>query len=101
MYDTITISIGRNVGDKPMSDDRWYDFRVATLAVVERYARVVFSGMGTGRYAGAVEESFTLVATLTRNITGLYHELGEVAHAFDQDSIALTTGKVSFPGTEV
>lgn len=99
---TIVVSIGRNVGDEPMRDDRWDEFREEAIDVVCRYGVVVFSGTGTGIDPGTtiIEQSFTLVATLTTNITGLYRELAELAWAFGQESIALTTGNTAFPGSE-
>jgi hypothetical protein len=100
MSTTVTVSIGRNVGDEPMSDERWYDFRSALLDELDLYSggNIHFQGQGTGIYAGTVEQSFTAVATV-ENPVGLYHTLAELAHAFDQDSIALTTGNTSFPGS--
>lgn len=100
---TIVVSIGRNVGTEPMRDEQWNDFRESLIDIVGNYARIVFSGTGTGIDPGTniTESSFTLVGTLTTNITGLYHELATLAYAFGQESIALTTGNTAFPGSEV
>ena len=100
MSTTVTVSIGRNVGDEPMSDERWYAFREATHEVLDaRGTAIHFEGTGTGYFEGNIEQSFTLVATV-ENVVGLYHALATLAGEFDQDSIALTTGATSFPGTK-
>lgn len=100
---TIVVSIGRNREGEPMPDEDWNDFTAATLDTVAKYGDKVFVGTGTGidPTTQGRKVSMTVVAKLTTNITGLYHELATLAYAFGQESIALTTGRKSFPGSEV
>ena len=100
MATTVVVGIGRNVGDEPMSDERWADFRAATAdEVFFASGKLHFEGEGTGYFEGRAERSYTLVATV-ENPVGLYHALADLAREFNQDSIALTTGNTSFPGSE-
>lgn len=98
---TIVVSIGRNVGDEPMDAEQWLRFRGHIVdAVQEREFDIVFEGEGTGTYEGQREPSFTLVATgRPTKVAGLYYALDDLAREFGQDSIALTAGNTSFPGS--
>lgn len=99
MSTTVTVSIGRNVGDEPMSQDRFDSFRDATWTTLEGHGAVIhFVGTGTGYWDGGTEQSITFVASI-ENVAGLYRALELLAFNFDQDAIALTTGTTSFPGS--
>lgn len=111
---TITVSIGRNIGTArgqtnpgtPLSDDLWASYMGEVTNIILRHGfDIVFSGVGTGVDPGTQEreESFTLVAIPREGhgTMGLYRALERLAADYLQDSIALTAGQTSFPGTHL
>lgn len=100
MDNTIIVSIGRNIGDSPMDDEMWGDFRDQVFRLVEAHTETIhFFGDGVGVYEGNEEESYTIIGTFSEsdkyNHT-LFVELCEIADDFWQDSIAVTIGTTSF-----
>ncbi len=95
---TVTVSIGRNVGNTPMSDSDWQQFRAETRAVVQGGNIIApyyeGTGIGTDR-----EESYTIVAEFKPNhelafTRGLY----DLCAQFEQDCVAVTIGQTAFVG---
>lgn len=97
---TVTVAIGRNIGDEPMDDDRWTTFKSDTVdALAFNGYEIHSTSEGTGYYQGKGERTFVVVASVEpRFLAGLYHILANLAGNYEQDSIALTTGETSFPG---
>jgi len=102
---TVVISIGRNIGDEPMSTYSWDGFRGAVRALVDAYAGpVVFAGTGEGIYDGLEEEAFTVIGaestenigTRAKDLQTLKSELRSLAGDYRQDSIAWTRGTTLF-----
>lgn len=92
---TATISIGRNVGDKPLSADRWLAFRYAIRQGLGDDATVYVDGAtSVGEWQGVSEESATWVADITpERASVLSGHLAKVALDYGQDAIALTLGE--------
>ena len=110
MSTTVTVSIGRNIGrtfDFPSSyevgdalnDAMWAKFKSEVTDLLAFDGGIHFLGEGVGYFEGDTEQSYTVVATVD-NPVGLYHRLADLAPLFGQESIALTTGSTSFPGSE-
>ena len=92
---TITITIGRNVGDVPLDDHRWAGFRNDIQTVLSNhYAEVyVNAAAGRGTWEGVEEENATWVASVdTAFIPGVRARLKYMADLYKQDAIALTVG---------
>lgn len=92
---TATISIGRNVGDKPLSADRWLAFRYAVKNELGEGATVHVDGaLSVGEWQGVSEEAATWVADITpERASVLGRHLAKVALEYGQDAIALTLGE--------
>lgn len=90
------VTIGRNVGDVPLSAESWERFRSRTLAAVrEACESVYFVGTGAGIWEDEREEAFTIVAddtTSERAYVRLSLTLSELCKLYRQDAIALTRG---------
>lgn len=95
---TYWVSIGRNVGASPMSEDAWRAFRHGVDDAVVRVAgRYVTSVRGSSTWAGAAEETYLLLATIpAENVAELRRILARLATAHDQDAIGFVGG----PGTD-
>jgi hypothetical protein len=97
----VIVSVGRNIGSRPMDITRWQTCQTAVTAVVSHAASLVFfKGTGSGIYLGEAEESFTMVALLKgpSYIANLRDDLSLIAGQFEQESIALTFGEPEFVG---
>lgn len=94
---TVIVSIGRNIGDAPMDDEMWADFRDRTFEIVEKAATIHFFGDGIGVYEGIEEESYTVIGTVKDEYDmSMFVRLCDLADDFWQDSIAVTYGTTGF-----
>lgn len=95
---TVTVSLGRNIGNNPMTSAQWQRFtRLAKLAVAQHSLATHYVGVGSGIYDGMREESLTVVATVrVQRLKSLRDALRTLAVRFSQDSIALTVGTTEF-----
>lgn len=90
----ITITIGRNVGDEPMSADRWSEFTTSVRNALERHgAEVWTSAAYTGSWEGASEDSHVFLGG-AEALDGheLRRELGALAGEYGQEAIGLNVG---------
>lgn len=110
MYST-TITIGRNVGDEPMSDDDWTIYRQEMrYLVVDAFGYKIAAEWhdGVGEWYGIQEDSYKVTALTEQAPTAeqlnyLRGRLSRYAGQFHQDAIALTLGHselISAPPTE-
>jgi len=100
----VTITIGRNIGSKPMSDFMWAAFKEIIKVYLEesfdsKGTNLVEVHEGTGSRAGIEETSAKLtVATSFLNVTQkqlhqLTMQLATIAAIYGQDAIAMTVGE--------
>ena len=97
MY-SITVTIGRNVSDVPMPEQRWRAFEQDVQELLSRATGAsTETHRGVGSWEGVVEEStkVTLLADspLNVNIGYIRVNLADLARLYDQDAIALTIGE--------
>lgn len=93
---TVTISIGRNIGDEPMGDYQWEEYRNAISGYLARFADTVYvdGAHSRGEWDGIPEDSATWVAAVpVGNVNGLRASLVLDCWTYDQDAIALTIGE--------
>lgn len=90
-----TVSIGRNIGKHPMSATEWDRFKADIMDLIDiAEADIHFTGEGLGIYKGATEPSFTVTFTTTQEHIGKIKELlGVIAYRYNQEAIAMTTGR--------
>jgi hypothetical protein len=95
------VSLGRNVGDVPMADDVWRDFRMMveetimdneTMVVADTYAP------GTSNWNGDAEDTLVLVwfekMSPLRQVT--VKKLETIAKEFKQEAIAWAVAEPKF-----
>ena len=97
MY-SITVTIGRNVSDVPMPEQRWEEFEQDVQELLSRATGAsIETHRGVGSWEGVVEEStkVTLLADnpLNVNIGYIRVNLADLVRLYDQDAIALTIGE--------
>ena len=99
---TITVSIGRNVGTEPMSENEWFSFREAIKCAVKfTDHQILFTGDGEGIWEGQKEDAFTIVAMTVADTNGkmgsdtawLRDWAGRLGRKYGQDAVAITTGE--------
>lgn len=92
---TVTISIGRNVGDQPMPASEWRKFRAHvrdSLALCGGCVHVD-AAHSVGEWDGKPEDSATWVAAIPADtVEELRVDLRLFCAIYDQDAIALTIG---------
>ena len=100
----ITITIGRNVGDVPMSPTRWADFRAHVGAILDSLRADIWAeATYVGRWDGQAEEAAIWHAGVEGglDVERLDATLGRLAHAFGQEAIGLTVGPARLAAAEV
>lgn len=98
---THVVSIGRNVGDRPMPPDDWRSFRIQVGLLARNVGEIVFAGDGFGYDTATdrVERSYTVVFTAEEPfdwVERFARGLAYLAAAFCQKTIAWTSGDTSF-----
>lgn len=92
---TVTVSIGRNVYEAPLSDAHWSDFRKDVHASLRPHLIDLFvaDALSSGKWDGITEESRTWVALISEDaLPALHASLAEDARNWGQDAIAVTAG---------
>lgn len=85
---TVTVQIGNS--DDKLSQSTWHNFVTRThMVAIQFFCRVHFVGASNG---DAMHQNACFVFD-TDNIDGLRAALSELAHDFNQDSIAMTVGE--------
>jgi len=103
MNNTITVSIGRNVGSEPMSERRWAMFRnTIRNTILDNLGAIFVDGAySRGEWDGITETSATWVADVEEfTVPYLEREFARIAREYLQDAIALTVGKTVLVGGE-
>lgn len=92
----VTVTIGRNVGDAPLSADAWNDFVAATrkafdASTSERWAIAPYRGSWNGVREDAVIFFGALLDDPTA-ATALRHTLANLAGYYGQETVGLAIG---------
>lgn len=94
---TVSIGVGRNVGDKPMTFERWRELKkqVRNAVTTGTDAVVLFDGEGDGTWQGEFEQSYCLVAVFPSR--DYFHplvknRLRNIAAWAGQEAIGWTSG---------
>lgn len=87
------VSIGRNVGEEPMSDDAWRNFRISVEECIMDNERAVVADTyapGTSRWGDMNEECLVLVwFDIAQQLSDKTQALlAEIATEFKQEAIA-------------
>lgn len=97
-----TVTIGRNRGTSPMSEDEWREFRDLTelslAGALEPQHLFIYDG--TGEWEGVAEDSACFLV-LSEHDHDLGPLLAMLAEAFGQDAIGWTSGPAHLATREV
>lgn len=93
----LTVTIGRNVGDEPMSLAAWRDFQDTLVLHVTNVLKPSLQFgpfFGEGSWQGVTEQSvvFTFVVGYTTSVDDVNSVLTGLAIRFGQDAIAYASG---------
>jgi hypothetical protein len=101
----VTVAIGRNIDNEPMSARSWRAFQNDVQAALHSAAEPgpTFSAKyrGEGQWQGVREQSVVFSASfegVTIDREALSGALASIARAYQQDAVALTVGEITFPG---
>lgn len=83
---TITVTLGRNIGSTPMSKKDWINFRIK---VQHLFTELYVNAASVGVWQGVKEESRVFVGTTPHDIETLERILARLAKEFNQDAIGL------------
>lgn len=87
---TVYVSIGRNIGETPMPDDRWAAFQDDVWDALIDLGTVFTLAEGDGIYDGRVERSAVAVAEVDEaDLPYLRDRLAVLAGRYQQECIAL------------
>jgi len=98
MY-SISITIGRNIGNKPMDKDLWIEFKDAVNEqLLYLKLHITVTNQGTGVWEGITEENFIVKGIREKpfadnEIDRLAKNLSVLSAKFKQDAIAYSVGK--------
>jgi hypothetical protein len=93
------VALGRNVGDEPMDDGRWEEFRLDTShAIAKQLGAPDTVAFGKSHYGGYPEETcvmvwFDLIGGLDDSVL---KDLGILAGHYGQESIAWSVSVTEF-----
>ena len=95
------IAIGRNVGEKPMSDADWVAYRRAIDSLLRAVSGTVYArtvGQSVESDWGREETALVSASIPESRRRTLTLAAGQIARHFRQDAIALTFGETVFAG---
>lgn len=94
---TVVVSIGRNVGDVPLSDEHWLAFQDEVRHALSMGTLYVDAAHSRGEWLGVAEDSATFVADdFTPYSVGLVSDaLAVIGGRYGQDAVAVTTGETT------
>lgn len=98
------VTIGRNVGDKPMSDVQWEAFQRDIRVTLAFACGELYSWtQGRGYWEGNTEDTAIIVAPSPRSAhtnipagRSLLHNLGQLARIYGQEAILVTIAEPVF-----
>jgi len=91
---TYWISIGRNVGDRPMPLERWHDFQNACEAVFRGVSATIVTEVGgRGGWEGETEDTHLFLVSLPAHSVNLLRaRLALLLPIYTQDAIGFVGG---------
>lgn len=94
---TVTATIGRNIGAEPLSDETWSTFKAETADHLGALLQpeLTFTYDGQGEWDGVREDSAIIVLVATRYTADLANVraiLATLCERYEQDAIALSYG---------
>lgn len=100
---TITVSVGRNVGNVPMSDQAWQDFRAEVRRALSMGTIHVDDARSIGEWLGVSEESSTFVADdFTPGAAEMVTDaLAIIGGRYGQDAVAVTVGETRLVTSQI
>lgn len=104
MSQTVTVSIGRNVGSTPLRQHEWDAFTSDVHGTLANYCDTFYvtAAESVGYWDGIAEDSRTWVAETDSPEApdALVRTLAIVARLYRQDAIAVTTGTTVLAGLQ-
>jgi len=100
---TVTVTIGRNVGEKPLPPADWTSFRAAVRQAVETVgAEIYVDSTGRGRWGEVWEDNAIIHAGDVDSalVPALRRTLASLAAIYGQDAIGLAVGTGEVGGAE-
>ena len=89
------ITIGRNIGTKPMPTERWRKFVASIEQLVRTHGGVVYlTAFGMGSWQDVIEEA-AVITFEVRDISAIISRLPWHAMIYQQDAIALLIGSIT------
>lgn len=86
----VNVNIGRNIGDRPMSDARWAKFQRDVRRILRDAGKVVGHGTGSSVWGKVREEFATFHVVLGYHLGDVTRErLAVVAKLYGQDAIGV------------
>lgn len=83
------VTIGRNVGDEAMTEERWTQFRDRVRYAIAKHGyKFITQAVGHGYWEDTIEDSAIWVFTGEGKAYLLHTELGHLAYQYEQDAIA-------------
>jgi hypothetical protein len=93
-----TVTIGRNVGDQPMTAAEWQHYRADVRAVLDKAgAETWVDADYRGSWDGATEDAHVWLAQLER-LDSLRPAFAALAERYHQDAIGLVVGTPELVG---
>lgn len=94
---SITVTIGRNVGTEPMSDERWIRFRADVVDHLSSLVKPSFTFIydGVGEWEGVSEDSSAILlgeTGYTASVADVGSVLSALARDYGQDAIGWSAG---------
>ena len=87
----VTITIGRNIGDKPMDNSTWINFQTESFNVLATHAQVdgqIFIGDGVGIWGYVHEDAHAYIVLADKvDQPALRKDLASLATKYQQDAI--------------
>lgn len=101
---TVYVTIGRDVGGKPMPAQSWADFQLDVRGTLQSAdLDIVTEAYGIGRWGDVVEDCHIVVAVGPLGpldggllVARLYDQLGMLAERYQQEAIALSVTTTAF-----
>lgn len=96
---TVTVTIGRNMGDEPMSANQWNDYAFAVRESLQRIVTEFWTvGAYKGQWEGTTEDAMIFYGPLRnttddRDLNIAKARLATLATQYGQDAIGVSVGE--------